>query len=91
MLGWCDARFGRVGLAIDAMRAAQRRDPHNWQYAYGLAVTQARAGQDGRPAAQLALRLNPLEPLARDLVRALRRAGPKRRQAIAKKAVIPFK
>ena len=61
-----------AGLAVDAMRAARVRDPRNWQYAYGLAVAQALAGEDPRPSAALALRLNPLEPLARKLVRDMR-------------------
>jgi O-antigen ligase len=90
ILGWCDARDGEPGLAIDAMQAARRRDPGNWQYAYGLAVVQARAGQDPTDAAQLALRLNPLEPLTRRLARAVRKAHtPARRRALAAKAVIP--
>ena len=50
----------------------QRRDPDNWHYAYGLAVAQALAGEDPRPAAALARRLNPLEPLTIALERRLR-------------------
>ena len=49
VLGWCDARAGQQKLAVAAMRNAQRRDPDNWHYAYGLAVTQALAGEDPRP------------------------------------------
>ena len=58
------------------MRNAQRRDPHDWHYAYGLAVTQALAGQDPRPAAAQALRLNPLEPQAISLARRLSSNSP---------------
>jgi O-antigen ligase len=90
VLGWCDARAGRPGLAVDAMRAARLRDPHNWQYAYGLSITQALAGEDPRSAAQLALRLNPLEPLARKLVRDMRTNSAKRRRTLAGRAAIPF-
>ena len=72
VLGWCDARAGQQKLAIAAMRNAQRRDPDNWHYAYGLAVTQALAGEDPRPAAALAKRLNPLEPYVAALQRAVR-------------------
>jgi O-antigen ligase len=89
ILGWCDARAGQTKLAVDAMRAAQRRDPRNWQYAYGLAVTQALAGEDPRPAAQRALRLNPLEPLARTLVRAMRTDSVRLRRTRAGRADIP--
>ncbi len=90
VLGWCDARAGQPGLAVDAMRAARVRDPHNWQYAYGLAVTQALAGEDPRPSAALALRLNPREPLARKLVRDMRAKSPERRRALAGRSAIPF-
>jgi hypothetical protein len=71
------------------MRAARARDPRNWQYAYGLAITQALAGQDPRSAAQLALRLNPLEPLARKLVRDMRSDSVKRRRTLAGQAAVP--
>ena len=54
VLGWCDLRAGQQKLAITAMRNALRRDPDNWHYAYGLAVAQALAGEDPRPAAALA-------------------------------------
>ena len=64
-------RAGQSRLALAAMRNAQRRDPDNWQYAYGLAVAQALAGQDPRPAAAKALRLNPLEPMTSELAAAV--------------------
>jgi hypothetical protein len=67
VLGYCNARGGAGRLAVGAMTAARRRDPRNWQYAYGLALAEAVAGGDPRPAAAEARRLNPLEPLARDL------------------------
>jgi O-Antigen ligase len=90
VLGWCDARVGQMQLALHAMEVARRRDPDNWQNAYGLAVIQALAGQNARPTAALALRLNPLDPLTRDLVRGLRSRKPARRRAFAAKAPIPI-
>ncbi len=90
VLGWCDARAGQLPLALRAMQDARRRDPDNWQNAYGLAVVQALAGQDPRGAAALALRLNPLEPLTRSLARGLRSNSLARRRAFAAKAPIPF-
>jgi O-Antigen ligase len=90
VLGWCDARAGQLPLALKAMQDARRRDPDNWQNAYGLAVVQALAGEDPRPAAASALRLNPLEPLTRALARGLRSNSPARRRAFAEKAPIPF-
>ena len=75
-------------LAIgDAQRAA--RDPDNWHYAYGLAVAQALAGEDPRPAAARAQRLNPLDPYVR--ARARRAAGERaQRRAAAARLDIPF-
>jgi O-antigen ligase len=90
VLGYCDARAGQLKLAGAAMRSARNLDPHNWQYAYGLAITQALAGEDPRASAQLALRLNPLEPLARKLVRDMRSNSPKRRRSLAGRAAIPY-
>ena len=89
VLGWCDARAGKLKLAEAAMRSARRVDPGNWQYAYGLAIVQALAGEDPTAAARLARRLNPLEPLARNLERGLRSRSPARRRAVAAKAGIP--
>jgi len=90
ILGYCDVRAGQRALAVRAMRSAQRRDPGNWQYAYGLAIVQALNGEDPRAAAGLARRLNPLEELAVDLERRLRPADPERRRRVAATADIPF-
>jgi hypothetical protein len=90
IIGYCDARAGQNTLAVRAMRAAQQRDPRNWQYAYGLAVTQALAGEDPRPAARLARRLNPLGELARALERGMRTASPQQRRRVAARAPVPF-
>jgi len=89
VLGWCDVRAGQQELAIAAMRNAQRRDPGNWHYAYGLAVAQALAGEDPRPAAARARRLNPLEPQAVALERRLRSDSAARRRAAAARAKLP--
>jgi hypothetical protein len=67
--GYCQARLGQARKAVHSMWEAVDRDPGNWQYRYSLAVAQAAAGVDPRPAAREALRLDPLEPATRDLVR----------------------
>ena len=90
VLGYCNARAGQNKLAVAAMRNAQSRDPNNWHYAYGLAIAQALAGEDPRPAAARALRLNPLEPLAIRLERGLRSNSAAKRRAVAARAQIPF-
>jgi O-Antigen ligase len=90
IIGYCDARAGQNTLAVRAMREAQQRDPRNWQYAYGLAATQALAGEDPRRAARLARRLNPLGELPRALERGLRSDSPQRRRRFAARAPVPF-
>ena len=75
LLGYCDIRAGQRALAVDAMRAAQRRDPSNWEYAYGLAIALALNGEDPRQMAELAVRLNPMDENARILAAGLRRGG----------------
>jgi hypothetical protein len=72
------------------MDAAHARDPRNWRYVYGQAIVDGVAGRDPRPAARAALRLNPLEPLARTLVSDLRRAKTAaRRREVTRRAGIP--
>jgi len=66
--GYCEARQGRAREAVDSMRQALDRDPDNWQYLYSLAVAQAAAGVDPRPAAREALRLNPEGEATQDLI-----------------------
>jgi O-antigen ligase len=89
LIGYCDLRAGQDALAVRAMESARTRDPQDWQYAYGLAVARAFNGQDPRPMAALARRLNPQEPLARELDEALRRSGPGRWPRVAARARIP--
>jgi hypothetical protein len=89
MLGYCNLRSGQHRLAVDAMERARERDPNNWEYAYGVAVAQAIAGEDPLDAARAAVELNPLEPLALDLEQKLSSARPARWPAIAGRAQIP--
>jgi tetratricopeptide (TPR) repeat protein len=74
--GYCQARLGESEQAVESMSEAIDRDPANWQYRYSLAVAQAAAGIDPRPAARAALRLDPLEPLTAELVRRMRGSDP---------------
>ena len=91
VLGYCDARAGQYKLARRAMDAARRRDPGNWQLAYGQAIVYGVSGLDPRPHAAEALRLNPLEPDAQALVRDLARAKTAaRRRMVTVRAAIPM-
>jgi hypothetical protein len=83
-LGWCDIRAGQHRLAVGAMRAAEVRDPDNWQYPYGLAVAKAFAGEDPRPSVRRAVQLNPRDEQTERLRLAFRGDDPaawKRRAA----------
>jgi hypothetical protein len=59
IVGYCELRDGSAERGVAAMRDALDRDPHNWEYRYGLALAKAVAGRDPRPDAREALRLNP--------------------------------
>ena len=91
ILGYCNLRGGEVEMALRSMQAAHDRDPDDWQFSYGLAIAQAFAGEDPRPAAALAVRQNPNEELATDLEERLRRAEPERWPRIAARAGIPHR
>jgi hypothetical protein len=66
VIGFCDVRIGQPRLGVEAMRAAIERDPGNWTYRYGLALTKAASGIDPRRDARLAHEMNPLSQLTRD-------------------------
>ena len=66
VIGFCDVRIGQPRLGVEAMQAAVERDPDNWTYRYGLALTKAAAGIDPRPDARLAHEMNPRSQLTRD-------------------------
>jgi hypothetical protein len=89
ILGYCDLRAGQNELALRAMASARAHDPHNWEYAYGDALARAIAGRDPRPAADAALRLDPLEPMARSLARAMRAPRAAARYRAAARAPVP--
>ena len=62
VLGFCDARVAPA-LAVQMMQRAVDRDPHFWEYHYGLAVARGAVGRDPRPELRTALALDPLEPV----------------------------
>jgi hypothetical protein len=66
LLGYCAIRHGQARRAIADMNRAIDRDPHNWNFRYGLALARAAAGLDPRPEVRRARDMNPLEPLVQD-------------------------
>jgi O-antigen ligase len=69
LIAFCELRAGTPERGVQAMREAIDRDPLNWEYRYGLALARAVAGQDPRPAALSALRLNRFHPEAIEAAR----------------------
>jgi O-antigen ligase len=88
ILGFCDLQRGLPSLAVAQMRQAVQRDPSSWERYYALAIAQASAGVDPRPAAARALQMNPREPLTQQAVIELRGGSPSRwvREARAARA-----
>ena len=70
--------------ALAAMNKAVSLDPNNWNYRYGLALMQAAAGLDPRPATREALTLNPREPLVQDEWSTFQSGSPKEWEAEAR-------
>ena len=69
ILGYCAIRSGDPRHAVADMNSAVDRDPHNWNFRYGLALARGAAGLDPRPEARLAHRLNPLDVLTQDALK----------------------
>jgi O-antigen ligase len=90
ILAYCALRSGNGQGAISLMNSAIDRDPDDWRLYYGLAVVRGAAGEDPRPAAARALRLNPLEELARLAVRRLAGDDPRVWQRRARAAPLPL-
>jgi Flp pilus assembly protein TadD len=91
ILSFCDVRAGQYKLAIDSMAKAISRDPDNWEFRYGLAIVRGAAGEDARGDAALAHKMNPRNPLARNLSRAYAAAkGPREWRRRALEARLPI-
>jgi hypothetical protein len=58
---FCAQRAGAGSDALALMRAAEKRDPDNWKYHYGMALLLAFQGREPIAEARRALTLNPLE------------------------------
>jgi hypothetical protein len=75
IIGFCAVLAGQPPQAVPDLQRAIGRDPHNWEYHYGLAIVRGSAGLDPRPAARTALRLNHFHVLTRDARRRFDRRG----------------
>ncbi|MBA3328574.1 MAG: O-antigen ligase family protein [Solirubrobacterales bacterium] len=89
IVGYCDVRIGLARLGVRALEKAVERDPANWETHYGLALARGAAGLDPRGAAGRALRRNPRERLALDLVRRFDTEDPRTWRRRALRARLP--
>jgi hypothetical protein len=89
IISYCEAGARRFPLALSAIRAAEQRDPNNWELRYSDALISAVAGQDPRPPARAALALYPRSPLTRAAARAFSRRGPAAWRRFAVSAPLP--
>jgi O-antigen ligase len=85
-LGYCDLRLGAPRLADAMFSRAVAEDPENWRYHYGLAIARAANGDDPRPDARTARRLNPVDPQTEALVELFATDEPKQWTRRAEKA-----
>ena len=77
ILGFCDLGRGLPRLGVSAMEQAVRVDRGSWETYYALAIAQAAAGSDPRPAAERALAMNPLDPLTQGEVKEFATSSPR--------------
>ena len=71
------------------MHEAVARDPQNWNYVYGLAITQAAAGHDPHQALRQAQALDPGEPMILGASLRLRGHSPDRWREAVKSLQMP--
>lgn len=89
ILGYCEVRGGLPRRGVRTMREAVSRDPENWEAYYGLALAQASAGLDPRPAARFAGRLKPWHPLPTEALRLFDTELPEKWRRRAPEARLP--
>jgi O-Antigen ligase len=90
VLGFCDSRAGQHELAVSMLETAVNRDKGEWESYYGLALVQAVAGVDPRPAARKAYELAPNEPLAIEGLQMFKTGGPQEWKRRALSARLPI-
>ena len=77
IVSFCDLQLGFPVEGLQAAQKAVHYERDNWNYSYGLAIALAENGINPKPAAEQALKLNPLEPIVQDEVAAFSNTGPR--------------
>jgi len=86
ILAYCDIDQGRLTQGVAAMTKAVETQPASWEFHYGLAIAQGEAGRDPRGEFATAMRMNPREPLLKDIAPRFRGTTPAQWQRAATEA-----
>jgi O-Antigen ligase len=89
LISYCEAAAGQFPLALSAIKAAEQRDPKDWELRYSDSLISAVAGRNPRPAARVALELYPKSPLTIAAEQAFTRGGPRAWRRFAVGAPLP--
>jgi hypothetical protein len=89
LLAYCDALNGPHAAATTEAAEAVRLDPRSWEPWFYLALAQAAAGVESRPALSQAYARNPVSRLANAAVAALGSPDPARRAAAVPGSILP--
>ena len=90
VISYCEAGAARFPAALSAIKAAQRRDPQNWELRYSEALIRGVVGLDPRAAARAAFERYPTSPLTRDAVRAFATDNRRKWRRFALSAPLPL-
>jgi hypothetical protein len=90
VISYCEAGAARFTASLSAIKAAQRRDPQNWELRYSEALIRGVTGLDPRPAARAALDRYPTSSLTRAAVRAFATDSKRKWRRFALTAPLPL-
>jgi hypothetical protein len=90
VISYCEAGATRYAAALSAIKAAQRRDPQNWELRYSEALIRGVSGLDPRAAGRAALDRYAASPLAHAAVRAFATADRRKWRRFALTAPLPL-
>jgi O-antigen ligase len=90
IISYCEVGTGRFASALSAVRAAEIRDPQNWELRYAESLIRGVAGLDPRAAARAAVIRYPSSTLTRTAARAFATDDPRRWRRFALAAPLPL-
>jgi hypothetical protein len=90
IISYCEVGTGRFASALRAVRAAETRDPQNWELRYAESLIRGVAGLDPRAAARAAIIRYPSSSLTRTAARAFATDDPRAWRRFALAAPLPL-